>query len=348
MTTPPIRVLVLDDSAFVRKTVRQMLTRDGDIEVVATARDGEEALELAETLRPDVVTTDLIMPGMDGAEFTRQLMARRPTPIVVVSIASASHERVLAALEAGAVDFTRKPTALATDKVLEIQDELVRKVRSAAQQSAPRPLASPSTESAADELPGRLYRKSFDIVVIGISTGGPQALRSLIPRLPVDLPVPVLIVMHMPVGYTEAYARRLGELSHLKVKEAADGDLLQSGQVLLARAGYHLRISRNGAGRIAAMLDWEPASSLHRPSIDVLFRSAVDVWGGRVLGVVMTGMGADGREGAAWIKSAGGTVLTEAEDSCVVYGMPRSVVEAGLSDASCTLEAMPRAILELL
>jgi two-component system chemotaxis response regulator CheB len=205
----------------------------------------------------------------------------------------------------------------------------------------------PTSESLADGLPGRIYRRAFDIVVIGISTGGPQALRSLVPRLPVDLPVPVLIVMHMPVGYTEAYARRLGELSHLAVKEAADGDLLLPGQVLLARAGYHLRIARNGAGRVEAMLDWEP-STLHRPSIDVLFRSAAEMWGARVLGVVMTGMGADGREGAAWIKGAGGTVLTEAEDSCVVYGMPRSVVEAGLSDASCTLEAMPRAILERL
>ena len=342
----PIRALVLDDSAFVRKTVKQMLARGG-IEVVGTARDADEALDLADTLHPDVVTTDLIMPGVDGAEFTRRLMARRPTPVVVVSIASESHERVLAALEAGAVDFTQKPTALATDKVLEIEDELVRKVRAAAdvrvQRVGPR-LAVPT----AVEAPPQRFKHAFDIVVIGISTGGPQALRSLIPRLPVELPVPVAIVMHMPVGYTEAYASRLSELSQVPVKEATDGDELRAGRVFLARAGYHLRLGRNGTGGPVASLAWEPTSTPHRPSVDVLFQSAAELYGSRVLGVVMSGMGADGRDGAAWVKAAGGMVLTESEESCVVYGMPRAVVEAGLSDGSVALDSMAEAILERL
>jgi two-component system chemotaxis response regulator CheB len=186
-----------------------------------------------------------------------------------------------------------------------------------------------------------------DVVVIGISTGGPQGLKRVIPRLPADLPVPVLIVLHMPVGYTELYARKLDELSALSVAEAREGDEITAGQVLLAPAGRHLTIRRDGA-RLRAHLDLRPLDTQHRPSVDVLFKSAAEVFGARTLGVVMTGMGADGREGAAWIKARGGSVLTEAEESCVVYGMPRSVDEAGLSDAQVPIEGLADAIVERL
>jgi two-component system chemotaxis response regulator CheB len=185
-----------------------------------------------------------------------------------------------------------------------------------------------------------------DAVAIGISTGGPQALRTLIPQLPKEFPVPVVVVLHMPVGFTALYAAKLAEVSRLEVREAAEGDQVCHGRLLLAPAGRHLSLVRNPSGGVVAHLSRQPSDSLHRPSVDVLFRSVAEVYGERALGVVMTGMGSDGREGAAWIKSKGGSVITEAEESCVIYGMPRSVVEAGLSDAAVPLSRMADAIME--
>lgn len=335
---------MVDDSAYVRKVVSQVLSRSPIIEVVGIARDGREALELAAELEPDVITCDLVMPELDGVGFVREQMSRRPVPIVIVSIANESGELVLGALDAGAVDFVQKPTALATDRLLDLGDELVRKVKvAAAARVGGRPapaLASAVTREIAEP------RGAFDIVVIGISTGGPQALRQLIPRLPATLPLPVAVVLHMPVGYTELYAQKLDETSAVRVVEAADGARLQPGTVYIAPAGRHLRIRRGATGEAVAQLDVKPLDALYRPSADVLFQSAADVFGERVLGVVMTGMGSDGREGAAWIKARGGRVLTEAEQSCVVYGMPRSVVEAGLSDGAVDLNDMADAILD--
>jgi two-component system chemotaxis response regulator CheB len=347
MTASRTRVLVVDDSAYVRKTLKQILSRSPAMEVVGTARDGEEALRLVEELDPDVVTVDLIMPGMDGAEFTRRVMALHPVPVVIVTIAAESSERVLAALDAGAIDFVQKPTALATEKVFEMADELVTKVGVAAGAAIARLKPEPASVGIvrAAAVPPR-RTNAVDIVVIGVSTGGPQALKSLVPRLPADFPVPVAIVLHMPVGYTEMYARRLDEASDLSVGEAREGDEVRPGRVLVAPAGRHLTFVRAAGGAVVAHLDLRPLDTTHRPSVDVLFRSAADVFGGRVLGVVMTGMGTDGREGAAWIKAAGGGILTEAEESCVVYGMPRSVVEAGLSDERVRLDDLPQAILE--
>ena len=344
-----IKVLVVDDSAYVRKTLKQMLSRSPQLEVVGTARDGEEALQLVEELNPDVVTADLIMPGMDGAEFTRRVMAVHPVPVVIVSIAADSSERVLAALDAGAIEFVQKPTALATEKVFEIADELVAKVHAAAHA----PLARVRPEVAAVgggplAVPAPVARGLVDLVVIGISTGGPQGLKTLVPNLPVAMPVPVAIVLHMPIGYTETYARRLNDVSMLAVSEATDAEEVKAGCVLIAPAGRHLKFRRTADGRVVTQLDLKPLDTPHRPSVDVLFQSAAEVYRGRVLGVVMTGMGADGREGAAWIKAAGGSILTQSEDTCVVYGMPRSVVEAGLSDGSVGLDRMATAILERL
>jgi two-component system, chemotaxis family, protein-glutamate methylesterase/glutaminase len=341
-----VRVLIVDDSAYVRKMMTQMLTRSPFVDVVGTARDGREALELAATLNPDVITCDLNMPEMDGVAFVREQMARRPVPIVIISVASPSGDQVLAALEAGAVDFLQKPTALATDRLLEVADELVAKVKAAASAQMwrvaaaglPRVAVKPSTA---------IVPRLTDIVLIGISTGGPQALKVLVPLLPATFPVPVAIVLHMPVGYTELYAKKLDELSQLRVKEAAEGEEIIAGTAYLAQAGRHLSFKRSGA-RVVAHLDVRPLDTPHRPSVDVLFQSAAEIYGSRAMGVVMTGMGSDGREGAAWIKARGGQIITEAEQSCVVYGMPRSVFEAGLSDASASLESLFDVILERL
>jgi two-component system chemotaxis response regulator CheB len=192
----------------------------------------------------------------------------------------------------------------------------------------------------------RKVQSSFDIVVIGASTGGPQALKLLIPQLPADLPTSVAIVLHMPVGYTEMYARKLDDLSPLTVREAQNEERVLPGTVLIAPAGRHLTFCRQPDGLIWTKLDVRPLDTPHRPSVDVLLQSAAEAYGQRVLSVVLTGMGSDGRDGAAWVKAKGGTVLTEAEETCVVYGMPRSVVEAGLSDQTVVLDRMAQAIMD--
>lgn len=342
----PIRVLVVDDSAFVRKVVTQMLSRSPAIEVVGTARDGEDALELTERLQPDVITLDLVMPRMNGVEFLRAQASRRPVPVVICSIAHESGAMALEAFEAGAVEFVQKPTALATDRVYEIAEELITKVETASRASVARVPVGRAEARAAVSHASRGGRT--DVVVLGISTGGPQALRHLIPRLPADFPVPIAMVLHMPVGYTAMYAQRLNDISPLEVIEATDGEVLRPGVVWLAPAGQHLTFARGTDAVIRAHLDLRPTDTLHRPAVDVLFQSAATMFGPRVLGVVMTGMGNDGLLGAAHIKAQGGRIATEAESSCVVYGMPRAVAEAALSDRSATLEEMADAISELI
>ena len=339
--TKRVRVLIVDDSAYIRKVVREMLSRQSSIEVVGAARDGDEALELVERLRPDVVTCDLIMPGTDGVAFIKRQMAVRPVPIVMVSIAAESSERVLSGLDAGAVDFVQKPTALATEKAFEMADELAAKVIAAAE--APVSQLRESAPEVVLQSAGR-FQNRYSVLVVGVSTGGPQGLKSVVPRLPADFPVPVAIVLHMPIGYTAAYAQRLNDASVLPVAEAREGETLEAGRVLIAPAGRHLTLTRDSNGRVATRLDVSPLDTPHRPSVDVLFQSAADVYGDRVLGLVMTGMGSDGREGAAWIKARGGTVLTEAEETCIVYGMPRAIVEAGLSDEAVPLDLLAEAI----
>lgn len=344
--TDIVRVVVVDDSAYVRKVVKQMLSRSPFIEVVGTARDGAEALELIEESNPDVVTCDLNMPAMDGVAFVRAQMARRPVPILIISIASGAGEQVLAALDAGAVDFVQKPTALATDRLLEIGEELIDKVKAASRApmqriSAPAIVSAPLTVASSGPT-------AVDIVVIGTSTGGPQALKAVLPLLPTDFPVPVAMVLHMPIGYTLMYAQKLNELSGLTVVEASGDEVVTGGMAFLAPAGRHLVFVRGEDGAVRTRLTSHPLDTPHRPAVDVMFHSAAEVYGERVLGVVMTGMGADGREGSAWIKAKGGRIITEAEETCVVYGMPRSVVEAGLSDAAVPLDQLARHIMNSL
>lgn len=350
-----IRVLVVDDSAFVRKVVTQMLTRSPFVEVVGAARDGAEALEMCARLSPDVVTLDLVMPNVDGLEFLRRQMAVRPIPVVICSISHESGAAALEAFELGAVEFVQKPTALATDRVFEISDELVAKVKAAATVNMPARLTSDvSAGAGASASPvvvgvreGR-GAENVDIVVIGISTGGPQALRQLIPRFAATFPVPIAVVLHMPVGYTEMYARRLNDISQIEVVETHDGDVIRPGTMFLAPAGRHLAFVRAPDSSVRAHLDLRPLDSAHRPAVDVLFRSAADVYGSRVLGVVMTGMGNDGVVGSAHIKARGGRIVTEAESSCVVYGMPRAVVEACVSDRVVPLGEMASSIMEMI
>ncbi len=336
-THPMIRVLVVDDSAFARKVLRESLTAHPRIEVVGIARDGLDALEKIAELKPDVVTLDLSMPHLDGAGVLATLRDMENVPaVVVVSIAGESSEAGTAALQAGAFDVVQKPTALATDRLYDVGKDLVAAVLAAADARAsrsaarPRPTSPPPSISVA----GRTR-----IVVIGTSTGGPQALTQLIRMLPADFPVPVAVVVHMPPGYTESFAARLDGESALSICEARDGLRLGPRQVVIARAGMHLRIAAVGPN-LAARLDVSPLTTPHRPAVDVLFQSAVDACGAGVLGVVLTGMGNDGLVGARAIRAAGGTVLTETEASCVVYGMPRAVFEDGMSSGEASLDGM--------
>jgi two-component system chemotaxis response regulator CheB len=329
-------VLVVDDSAFARKVLRQVLSAAPDITVVDTARDGLDALEKIAALRPDVVTLDLVMPHLDGLGVLRSL-AGAPSPrVVVVSSAGEESELAVSALQAGAVELVHKPTALATDRLYELGAELVAKVRTAAQA-----VVRPAMEGQpVEKREPRVERApAGQMVVVGTSTGGPAALTRLLRTLPADFPAPLALALHIPAGYTEALARRLDSQSALEVVEAEDGMELHPGRAVLARAGMHLRVERSGE-RAVARLDRLPLQSPHHPSVDVLFESAAADWGAATVGIVLTGMGDDGLAGARAIRAAGGKMLTEAPESCVVYGMPRVVVEAGLSNGRASLEEM--------
>jgi two-component system chemotaxis response regulator CheB len=329
----PIRVLVVDDSAFARKVMREVLTSAG-MEVVGIARDGLEALEKVAELKPDVITLDLVMPNLDGMGVLAALPLDGPR-VVVVSMAGESSALGIAALHAGAIDLVQKPTAQAVDKLYALSSELVTAVTAAA--GARLPDATPVPPAPPVSAP--LVASSKSIVVIGASTGGPQALSRLVKALPANFPLPVAIVLHLPPGYTQSFAERLDGEAAVSVVEASPGLVMRPGQVVVARAGLHLKLVGNGT-EVHALLDANPANTPHRPAVDVLFESAANVYGSRVLGVVLTGMGDDGTQGARAIKAKGGELLTEAESSCVVYGMPRCVVEAGLSSASVRIDAM--------
>jgi two-component system chemotaxis response regulator CheB len=338
--TQRTRVLVIDDSAFARKVMREVLTAEADVEVVGFAHNGLEALEKIKELRPDVVTLDLLMPELDGVGVL-QAMSQwpdRPHAIVVTTLDEASEVGV-AALAAGAFDVVQKPTALATDRLYDLRPGLVAAIRAAA--IAPRGARVPAAASTAVVLPEGA-KAAFDLVVIGASTGGPQAVSVVIAALPANFPVPIAVVIHMPPGYTATYADRIDHDCALDVFEAREELELTPGRVAIARAGMHLTLAMGG-GVWQAHLDVTPMNSLHKPSVDVLFASAAKARG-RVLGVVLTGMGDDGLEGARAIRASGGHVIAEAASSCVVYGMPRAVVENGLANEIVPLERMAAAI----
>ncbi|HEU4728680.1 MAG TPA: chemotaxis-specific protein-glutamate methyltransferase CheB [Kofleriaceae bacterium] len=330
------RVLVVDDSAFARTVLSRVLRASGSIDVVATARDGRDALERIAALDPDVVTLDLTMPELDGIGVLRALAGRARPRVLVVSISSIQTDLGAEALALGAVDLITKPTALASDRLQELGDELIAKV-----------LALSGRPGAPVELPAHPRRTrgpAAQLVMIGTSTGGPQALTVLMAGLPAELPVPVAVVLHIPSGYTHALAARLDKLSPLHVVEAHDGLALVPGIVALARGGMHLRIERDGTA-LRTRLAMLPTESFI-PSVNELFRTGAAAVGAGALGVVLTGMGDDGLVGAHTIAAAGGSLLTEAASTCVVYGMPRCVYDAGLGAVAVPLDQMAREIAE--
>jgi len=337
-----IRVLVVDDSAFVRQALQRMLRDDPEIEIVGVAADGREGLEKARELRPDVVTLDVQMPRMGGLEALERLMAEQPTPVLLLSsLTRQGADVTLRGLELGALDFIDK-SSVGSMNILTLTDELRAKVKALAR-------IPPSRLSAVrhEERPASpLVREGagVDCVAIGTSTGGPPALQTIIPHLPPALGAALLIVQHMPPGFTRSLAERLAARSTLPVKEAEDGEPVLPGHALIAPAGLHMKLKRRGE-KVRVWLDDEPRGSLHRPSADVLMAAVAKIYGARSLGVVLTGMGSDGVEGLRSIRAAGGRTLAESEETCIIYGMPKAAVEAGVVDRSVPLGLMAHEIL---
>ena len=337
------RVLVCDDSPLLRRVIRDMLT-DGGLAVVGEARDGFELVEKAVALQPDVITLDVEMPRRDGLEGLRELMVTRPTPVIMVSaLTGEASAETTAALGAGAIDVVEKPALHLSPRGWDAtRDELVAKVRSAAgarTAALARPV-HPATPGV--RLATSAGRAGGDLVIIATSTGGPRALHSVVPYLPSRVGGGVLIVQHMPAGFTRPLAAQLDEKSTLAVRESEETDQIRSDTALIAPGGSHLEVTARGRVRLSQA----PPIGALRPRADVTIESAARHYGARITLVVLTGMGDDGLAGARAVRAAGGTILVEAERTCVVWGMPRSVEEAGLADAVLPLDAMPLAIAE--
>jgi two-component system chemotaxis response regulator CheB len=341
-----IRVLVVDDSAFVRQALARMLASEPDIQVVGLAVDGQDGVEKVAALRPDVVTLDVQMPRMGGLEALKRIMAESPVPVLLLSSLTREGAAVtLQGLELGAMDFVDTSRVQGNMNLLNLADELKTKIRALAgghPQPPSAPVAAPAPPPPVVKPVSQAHHA--DVVVIGTSTGGPPALQAIIPRLPEDLAAAVLVVQHMPLGFTRSLAERLDARSEVPVREAREGEAIEPGTVLIAPAGSHMKVRRKGqAVRVA--LDEEPRASLHRPSVDILMVSVARVYGARALGVVLTGMGADGVEGLRAIREAGGQTLAESEETCIIYGMPKAAVEAGVVDRSIPLTRMADEIL---
>jgi len=326
-TARKIRVLVVDDSTFVRRALDRMLGGAADIEVVGLAADGEQGLQMARELRPDVITLDIKMPRLGGLETLQRLMAEDPTPVLLLSsLTQEGAEVTLRGLELGALDFVDKSSVQGPMNLLGLADELLTKVRALASSARPRPAAHPLPVEPSDPFAGA---PPAEMVAIGASTGGPAALQEVIPRLPAGFAGAVVVVQHIPKGFSRSLAERLASRSALPVREATDGEVVAPGVVLVAPAGIHTKVRRRGQV-VRVVLDEEPGSALHRPSVDVLMASVARAYGPRVVGVVLTGMGQDGVAGLRAIKEAGGRTLAESEESCVIYGMPKAAAEAGV------------------
>ncbi|MBV8477054.1 MAG: chemotaxis response regulator protein-glutamate methylesterase [Acidobacteria bacterium] len=332
-----VRVLVVDDSALMRKLIPQILERDSAIAVVGTAMDGNFALKKIEELRPQVITLDLEMPGLNGIDTLKAIMRKYGLPVIVVSShTTAGASITLKALALGAFDFVAKPQE-ASGHMPDIAGELISKIKAAAQSKgiAIRPLAEPGPAIKAALPSGPATR----VIAIGISTGGPNALQHVLSKLPGDFPGSILIVQHMPEGFTDMFARRLDESCAIRVKEAVSGDLLLAGRALVCPGNRHLKAKRLPLGEVAVLSD-EPRVNGHRPSVDILFRSLAEEFGSRAVAVLMTGMGEDGASGLGEVKRAGGMTIAQSEDSCVVFGMPKAAIERGFATRVVHLDAL--------
>lgn len=335
----PVRVLIVDDSAVMRQLLTSLLEADPEITVVGTAADPYIARDRIKALNPDVITLDVEMPHMDGLTFLRKIMALRPMPVVMIStLTQSGAETTLEALEIGAVDFIAKPSHEQAERLVELAEELQQKVKAAAQ------VRVAVRRPPAPRAPRRLLGPTGRIVFVGASTGGVEALKTLLMGLPENCP-PTLVTQHMPPRFTTGFAERLNRECPMKVSEAADGDAIETGHVYIAPGSHHLEIVRAGSGHVCRLSEGPPVSG-HRPSVDVLFRSAARVCAKSAVAAILTGMGKDGAEGLLELRRAGGTTLGQDEESALIYGMPRAAFERGAVMRQHSLSRMADAILD--
>lgn len=335
-----IKVMVVDDSALMRKMIPLILSSDRDIEVIGTAMDGDFALKKIMDLRPDVITLDVDMPRMDGLTALKTIVRDFKVPVILVSSLTKEGAGItLKGLEIGAFDFVPKPKEAISVHISEISQELISKVKAASRCSRPRykePQPERTRPGQRNAAPSG-YGTAEGVVAIGISTGGPQALAEILPLLPRDFPAGVLVVQHMPEGFTELFARRLDSLCNMEVKEATNGETIGPGKILIAPGGKHLKVKRTPFG-VISVLSQSPEVSGHRPSATVLFNSVAEELGNIAIGIIMTGMGEDGVDGLKKIREKGGATIAQDEETSVIYGMPRVAVENGYVDVVLGLE----------
>ena len=336
-----VRVLVVDDSALMRKLIPQALADDPNIEIVGTAMDGLIGLRKIEELHPHVVTLDLEMPRMDGIEMLRKITGKHRVPVIVVSAHTEEGASLtLKALSLGAFDFVTKPQDAALGHLRQIASELALKVKVAASSGAPKMILTVSSPKRKEPRPfSTKPRWPSRIVAIGISTGGPNALQYLFSQLPEDFPGCLVVVQHMPEGFTEMFAQRLDESSAIEVKEAQSGDLLLAGRALICPGNRHIKVRRMEHGDIAVLVD-QPRVNGHRPSVDVLFNSVAQEFGNKAVAVLMTGMGEDGAAGLGAIQASGGFTIAQSPDTCIVDSMPRSAIDRGFASRVVSLPAL--------
>ncbi|MTV47816.1 chemotaxis-specific protein-glutamate methyltransferase CheB [Heliobacillus mobilis] len=369
---PQMKVLVVDDSAFMRKVISDMIASEPGMVVIGTARNGQDAMEKISQLKPDVITLDVEMPVMDGLTTLERIMSTNPLPVVMLSsLTQQGADATMQALQKGAVDFVPKPSGSISLDIHKVREQLISKLRVAAIakirpriseiRSFTRPVTSPAPQPAVATLPELPKRTNISspgssrlnrLVLIGTSTGGPKALYEVIPKLPADLGAAVLIVQHMPPGFTRSLAERLDAASALKVKEAQDGEEIVTGTVYIAPGDYHFKVTvtdKPGAGKqMWVKLTQDPPVGGHRPAVDVMMTSAAQQYWSSMVGVVLTGMGSDGTEGIKLIKKLQGRTIAEDASSCVVFGMPKVAIESGCVDKVVPITGVADEIVKLL
>lgn len=339
-------ILVVDDSAFMRRAISQIIEQDSQFFVMAIARNGAEAVEKVQRLKPDLVTMDVEMPEMNGIVALSKIMKTAPVPIVMLSSRTGEGAReTIQALEQGAVDFFLKDSLL-KDQNGELKQEFLQRLKGILAGKLPAVNSEPVQHQVKEQ---KLCKQDKDLIIIGCSTGGPSALQTILPRFPKDFSLPVVVAQHMPQGFTKHLAERFNSLCNLTVKEAEDGEEVSAGTIYIAPSGFQTRFHRNPNGSIVFKIaDEKGSKALYKPAIDITLASAAPIFNKRLLSVILTGMGVDGTYGCGLVKKHGGTVLVEAEESCVVYGMPKSVYEAGHADSQYELSKIFQGILSFL
>lgn len=339
------KVMVVDDSSFMRKIFKKTIEKHDGLIVIATAGNGLEALELIKANRPDAITLDVDMPVKNGLETLKEIMKMdNPIPTIMVS-AIDDHETVMKALELGAFDFIPKPDNSSSMDIDGISKNLILKIKAAVNMKITRPTFSVKTiapinnKISKDDL-----KNKFPIITIGTSSGGPKALKAILPAIPTDFPAAILIVQHMPAGFTKSFAERLNKESKITIKEAEYGDSIKPGEALLAPGNYHMLVGKDGK----IILDQSEAKWSVRPCVDYLFKSTAHNFSERVIGVILTGMGRDGAEGMKAIKEKGGYGIIESEDTALVYGMPGAAIETGAYDEIVPLDEIPQKLIDLI